>query len=157
MEPTRTPHGPASTGGDALEGTAILAGALVGLGLLAAVAALRALLDREVADFDESAWVLPLFVGVLVAYAVAGWVAERRAARGRPLTYGALAGLGAFVAWVPLRVIVWVVRDEDRGIFRGDRAALRPGQVFGHLVIAAALGMLGAVLAAAARRRTHPR
>ena len=42
--------------------------------------------------------------------------------------------MGAFVLWVPVRVAIWLVRDEDRGLFSGHSPALRPGQILGHLV-----------------------
>jgi hypothetical protein len=67
---------------------------------------------------------------------------------------GALSGLGVLVGWLPIRVVIWLVRDESRGLFTGDDAALRPGQVFGHVVIAAGLGMLGAFVASRISRHT---
>ena len=45
------------------------------------------------------------------------------------LTNGALAGVGAFVLWIPVRIVIWVVRDENRGLFSGHSPALRPGQI----------------------------
>jgi len=50
------------------------------------------------------------------------------------------------IAWIPIRVIIWAIREDDRGLFSGREAALRPGQIFGHLMIAATLGMLGALV-----------
>jgi hypothetical protein len=44
--------------------------------------------------------------------------------------------------------VIWAVREDGRGLFSGDDAALRPGQVFGAFVIAATLAMLGALIAA---------
>jgi hypothetical protein len=149
--PTATPERTRS-----IEWVAVALGAAAGLLVLVVAAALRAVLHREVADFDDSGWVLPLFVLVLVGYGVAGWVAERRERRDTPLTHGALAGVGAFILWLPLRVVIWIVRDEDRGLFTGAHPALRVGQVFGHLVIAAGIGMLGALLAHRLARRAPP-
>lgn len=135
---------------------AVVWGAGIGLVVLVVVATARAVLDREVEDFTESGWTLPLFVLLLVGYFLAGWVAQRRAedlgAGDAPLTHGALAGLGAFAAWVPLRVLIWLIRDEDRGLLRGSDAAFRPGQLFGALVIAAGVGLLGGYLAARGSR-----
>jgi hypothetical protein len=71
-----------------------------------------------------------------------------------PLTIGALSGLGVLVCWLPIRVLIWVVRDESRGLFTGSDAALRPGQILGHVVIAVGLGMLGAFLAGRVARHT---
>ncbi len=136
----------------------IARGALAGLGVVVAVALLSAVLDHELTDFDDSGWQYPLFVLVLVAYSLAGWVGQwssaRRGTGGTPLTVGALSGLGVLACWLPIRVLIWVVRDESRGLFTGDDPALRPGQVFGHIVIAAGLGMLGAFLATRTARHT---
>jgi hypothetical protein len=110
------------------------------------------LLDHYLDDFDNSGWIYPLFVGYLAGYAVAGYVAGRAAPDGA-LTNGTLAGLGSFVLWLPVRIVIWVVRDEDRGLFSGHSAALRPGQIFGHVVIASALGMFGGWLGARAIAR----
>jgi hypothetical protein len=134
-----------------LDWGAILRGALAGLGVVVAVAILHAILVHKVTDFDDSGWEYPLFVLVLVGYGLAGWVGQwsavQRGPGDTPLTIGALSGLGVLVCWLPIRVLIWLVRDESRGLFTGDDAALRPGQVFGHIVIAVGLGMLGAFLA----------
>ena len=52
-----------------------------------------------------------------------------------------------------MRIVIWLVRDENRGLFTGHSPALRPGQIFGHLVIAAALGMFGGWLGARSASR----
>ena len=135
-------------------GRAVLVGALVGLGLLVVVSVVQAVLDNNMDNFDDTGWIYPLFVGVLVSYAVGGFVAGRAAPEGA-LSNGTLAGIGAFVLWIPVRILIWVARDEDKGLFTGHSPVLRPGQVFGHLVIAAALGMLGGWLGARAVARTE--
>jgi hypothetical protein len=162
MEPTQsTDAGVSSARGRAASvcWPAVAWGAGVGLVFLIAVATTRAVLDREVEDFADSGWTLPLFVLLVVGYLLAGWVAQRRAedrgAGDAPLTHGALAGIGAFAAWVPLRMLIWVARDEDRGLVQGTDAALRPGQLFGAVVIAAGVGLLGGVLAARASRASR--
>jgi hypothetical protein len=134
----------------------VLNGALVGLGLLAIVSIAEAILDNNMSDFDDSGWIYPLFVAVLVSYAVGGYVAGR-AAPEAALTNGTLAGVGAFVLWIPVRILIWVARDEDKGLFTGHAPVLRPGQVFGHLVIAAALGMVGGWLGGRAVARSRAR
>jgi len=40
------------------------------------------------------------------------------------------------------------VRDEHKGLFTGTSPVFRPGQLFGHLLIASALGMIGGVIGA---------
>ena len=124
--------------------------ALIGLAVVVPVTIARVAIDREVGDVDASGWIYPLFVLILVGYVVAGVVAGR----GRPdlaLTHGTLAGVGVLVVWIPIRIVIWAVREDGRGLFAGHDAALRPGQVFGQLVIAAALGMLGGWLGARVR------
>jgi hypothetical protein len=133
---------------------AVLRGALVGLGVLVVVSVLEAALDRNLDSFHDSAWIYPLFVLVLLGYGFAGWTAGR-VAPGSALTNGTLAGVGSFVLWIPVRIVIWLVRDEDRGLFTGHSPALRPGQVFAHLAIAAGLGMLGAYLGARSLTRTR--
>ena len=125
---------------------AILRGALVGVVLLAVVSVIAAIIDHNVRDFDDSGWIYPLFVATLASYGVAGWIGGRAAPAG-PLSSGALAGVFAFVFWIPVRILIWLVRDEHKGLFTGHAPVLRPGQLFGHLVIAAGLGMVGGWLA----------
>jgi len=141
-----------------LDWGAVVRGALAGLGVVVAVAILHAILEHKVTDFDDSGWEYPLFVLVLVGYGLAGWVGQwsavQRGSADTPLTIGALSGLGVLVCWLPIRVLIWAVRDESRGLFTGDDAALRPGQIFGHLVIATGLGMLGAFLASRIARHS---
>jgi hypothetical protein len=127
-------------------------GAVLGLLVLVAASVVEAILDRNIDTFRDSGWIYPLFVVILVGYALGGWQAGRLAP-GAALTNGLLAGVGAFALWVPVRIAIWLVRDENRGLFSGHSPALRPGQIFGHLVIAAALGLLGGFLGARSARR----
>ena len=76
----------------------------------------------------------------------------RRPAGG--LTNGTLAGVGAFVLWIPVRIVIWLVRDENKGLFTGHSPALRPGQLFGQVVIAAGLGMFGGFIGSRTAART---
>lgn len=139
----------------ALDWRVVLRGALVGLAIVVPVTVLRVVLDREVTDFDNSGWIYPLFVLLLVGYFAAGWVAGR-ARPDAPYSHGALAGIGVLVLWIPIRIAIWAVREDGRALVDGDRAALRPGQIFGHVVIAATLAMIGAVLAARMAARREP-
>lgn len=122
-------------------------GVVVGLAIIVPTTILRVVLHREIDNFDDSGWIYPLFLLILIgiAYFAAGWIAER-ARPDSPYTHGAIAGLGVLVVWIPVRIVIWVVREDGRALFSGRHAALRPGQVFGHLVIAATLGMFGALL-----------
>jgi hypothetical protein len=134
----------------------VLRGALIGLAIIVPVTVLRVVLDREVRDFDDSGWIYPLFVLILVGYFVAGWVAGR-ARPDTPLMHGTLAGIGVLVLWIPARIVIWAVREDGRGLVSGDKAALRPGQVFGAFVIAAALAMFGGWFGARLRLRRDRR
>ena len=131
---------------------AVIRGTGVGTLLILVASVTGAIIDRAVDDFDDSGWPVTIFLAVLVAYAVAGWWAGRSTA-GAPLTTGALAAIGAFVAWVPIRILIWAVRDDSKGLFSGDDAVFSVGGVFVQLVFAAALGMVGALIAS--RRAGH--
>ena len=128
---------------------AVVRGALLGLLVLVAASVVEAILDRNIDTFRDSGWIYPLFVAILFGYALGGWQAGRLA-RDAALTNGLLAGIGAFALWIPVRIVIWLVRDENRGLFSGHSPALRPGQILGHVVIAAALGMFGGWLGARA-------
>src|SRR5262245_26137299 len=143
-----TAPAPSGGTGDAdriVDPVAVFVGALVGLAVLVGASVVDALLDRNLADYDASGWRYALFVVILVGYVSAGFLAGRRAPAGA-LTNGALAGTLAFVLWVPVRILIWVARDEDKALFTGAAPVFKVGQVIGHLVIASALGMLGGVL-----------
>jgi uncharacterized membrane protein (DUF485 family) len=135
-----------------IEWRAVARGALVGFAVIVPVTIVQAVLRREVSDYDNSGWRYPLFVLILAAYLAAGWFAARTRTD-EPLTYGTLGGVGTLLLWIPTRIVIWAVREDDRGLFTGDKAALRPGQLFGQLVIAAAFGMLGGWAAARRARR----
>jgi hypothetical protein len=126
---------------------AVARGTAVGTALIVVITVAGAIIDRSVDDFDDTGWPVTIFLAILVAYTIAGWWAGRATTAG-PLTTGALAGLGAFVVWVPLRVLIWAVRDDSRGLFTGDDAVFSLGGVFANLVFAATLGMVGALIGA---------
>jgi hypothetical protein len=146
--------GTPDTGGPIVEWPAVLRGALVGLCVLVAASVIEAILDHNLNDFKDSGWIYPLFVAILFGYALGGWQAGH-AVPAAGLTNGTLAGVGAFVLWIPVRILIWVARDEHKGLFTGNSPAIRPGQLFGHLLIAAALGMLGGFLGSKAATRSQ--
>jgi hypothetical protein len=131
---------------------AVVRGAFVGLALIVPVTILGAVLDRAIDDFENSGWRVFLALLIALVFVPAGAYAARLA-RGGALTNGALAGLGAFVLWLPVRVLIWLTRDDDQGLVSGRNPVFRLGQVFGFLVISTALGMLGGYLVARRRAR----
>jgi hypothetical protein len=137
-----------------VEWPAVARGALLGLALIIPTTILGAVLDRSVDNFEDSGWRFLLALLVMAAFVPAGAYAARLA-RDAPLTNGALAGLGAFVVWLPVRVLIWLTRDDNRGLVSGRDPVFRPGQVFGFLVISTALGMVGGYLAARRRDATR--
>jgi hypothetical protein len=134
---------------------AVARGALLGLALIVPTTIVGALLDRSIDDFEDSGWRVLLALLIALAFAPAGAYAARLG-RTAPLTNGALAGLGAFVLWLPLRLLIWVTRDGDQGLVTGRDPVFRPGQLFGFLVISTALGMLGGFLASPRRGASPP-
>jgi hypothetical protein len=131
----------------AIDRPAVVRGVVAGALVIALVAAIGAVMARTIDDFDDSGWPLLLFFAILFAYATAGYGAGTLAARA-PLSNGALAGIGAFVLWIPARVLIWAVRDDTVGLFSGDDPVFTIGGIFANLVFATALGMAGGVLAA---------
>jgi putative membrane protein (TIGR04086 family) len=61
---------------------------------------------------DQSAWVVPLFFGVLVGFAVGGVVAARNA-RDYPYSNGGVAALAAFAVIQGIAVVIRLVGDES--------------------------------------------
>jgi hypothetical protein len=133
-----------------IEWPAVARGALLGLALIIPTTIIGAMLDRSVDNFEDSGWRLLLALLVMAAFVPAGAYAARLA-HDAPLTNGALAGLGAFVVWLPVRLLIWLTRDDNQGLISGSDPVFRPGQIFGFLVISTALGMVGGYLVS--RRR----
>jgi hypothetical protein len=135
---------------------AVVRGALLGLALIVPTTIVGAVLDRSIDDFEDSGWRVLLAGLVVLAFGPAGAYAARLA-RTAPLTNGALAGLGAFVVWLPARVLIWLTRDDNQGLVSGRDPVFRLGQLFGFLVISTALGMLGGFLASRRQRADDSR
>lgn len=132
---------------------AVARGAAVGLLLFVPISALRVLVDRNVSDFDHSGWA-PLFaVAIFVVYAVTGWVAAR-IADDAPYSNGIVAAIGALVLWLPIRALIWAVRESDQHLFGGTNPVFTPARILGQLVFAAALGAIGGVIASRRARST---
>ena len=123
----------------------MLRGALIGTVLVLPVSL--------VASAVEGWTRIPLFFALLVAFAIAGFAAGREVPD-RRLTAGMLAGLGAVALWIPIRVAIWLVRDDDRGLVAGSDAVLRPGQVFTVALLACALGLVGGLVGGGQGGRT---
>jgi hypothetical protein len=138
-----------------LDRSALFPGAATGLVLIALLSAVRALVDRQVDDFDDSAWIVVFAVGQLLIYVFAGAVAGARAPSA-PLSNGGLSSLLAVVVWIPVRIAIWLVRDETRGLLSGHDPVFEAGPVFVALVLAFALGVAGGALGARAARAHAP-
>ena len=135
---------------------AVARGAAIGLLLFVPISALRVLIDRSVEDFDHSGWA-PLFaLAIFAVYAIAGFVAAR-IATDAPYSNGIVAAIGALALWLPIRTVIWAIRDSSQSLFGGTDPVFTPGRILGQVVFAAALGALGGVVAARrlARRATE--
>jgi hypothetical protein len=133
----------------------VLRGATAGLAVLVPATIIRVVLERAVTDFDHSAWIYPLSVLVLGAYGLAGAIAARGATRA-PRWTGALAGFASVVGWIPIRVVIWGIRDTGRALFVGAHPVLPPGQLVGALALGLLGGGIGGLLAARGRRGARP-
>ena len=128
-------------------------GALAGLLVIVPLTAIRAVLDHEIDDFDESAWVALFAIALFAAYVIAGVIAGRRTPDA-PLSNGLLAGVGAFLLWLPLRVLIWLGRGESQGLFTGSDPVFTASQILGQLVFAAVFGLIGGIVGARTKRPT---
>jgi hypothetical protein len=118
---------------------AILRGALLGLMIVIPVSIVLAIVYRVLDRSATKTAINTLLVLALwVGYAAAGVRAGRTEPRA-PFTNGALAALLTLVFWLPVFVLIRLVRGED--------VDLRVGTVFGQAVIAAFIGMLAAWVA----------
>lgn len=88
---------------------AILKGAAAAVVVCLPLALVAAAIDNP---DDQTPWVVPLFVGVLVGFAVGGFVAARNA-RDYPYSNGAMAALAAFVIVQGIAVVVRAVGNES--------------------------------------------
>lgn len=132
---------------------AVARGATVGLLLFVPISALRVLVDRNVSDFEHSGWA-PLFaVALFAVYALAGFIAARIAVDA-PYTNGVLAAVGAFLLWIPIRILIWAVRDSGQHLISGIAPVFTPARILGQFVFAAGLGAIGGVIASR-RSRSH--
>ena len=118
--------------------TALRRGIVGGLVLIVPISLLVALLSHD-KHSKYNGWLLVAFVAILYAYATAGYGAAR-SRPDAPLAHGMLAGLGAFVVWLLVRLAVPLVR--------GDHIGFGVVAVVTNAMFAVALGALGGVFAA---------
>lgn len=138
-----------------IDRAAVARGAAVGLLLFVPLSAVRVVIDRGVDDFDHSGWAPAFAIALFVVYTAAGFVAARMADEA-PFSNGMLAAIGAFVGWIPIRILIWAVRDSNQGLFTGRNPALTVGGIFGQLVFAAFFGVIGGYVASRRARTVAP-
>ncbi len=130
---------------------AVTRGAAFGLLLFVPISALRVVVDHNVNDFDHSGWA-PLFaLAIFAVYGIAGFLAAR-IALDAPYSNGIVAAIGAFVLWIPIRILIWAVRDSNQHLFTGATPVFTAGRILGQVVFAAALGAIGGVIASRRHR-----
>jgi hypothetical protein len=121
-----------------LDVTALRRGIVGGLVLIVPISVIVALVSHGKRS-GNSGWLLVAFVAVLYAYATAGYGAARTRPEA-PLSHGMLAGLGAFLVWLLVRLAV--------PIARGDHLGFGIVAVVTNALFAVALGAAGGLLAA---------
>jgi len=88
---------------------ALVKGAAVAIAVCLPVALVSEIVvDRD----DPSGWAIPLYLGVLVGFVLAGAVASREATAA-PLVTGALAALAGFAVIQGIGIVVRLVGDDD--------------------------------------------
>ena len=130
-----------------IDRAAVARGAAIGLFLFVPISALRVLIDRNVENFDDSGWA-PLFaLAIFAVYVVTGFMAGR-IAKEAPYSNGIVAAIGALLLWLPIRALIWAIRDSEQQLFGGTDPVFTPGRILGQIVFAAALGAIGGVVGA---------
>ena len=138
---------------DVIDPHAVARGAAIGLLLFVPLSAIRVVIDQNVSDFDHSGWAPAFAVALFAVYVVAGVVAGR-AALDAPYSNGIVAAVGAFVLWIPIRILIWAIRDTGQALFGGADPVFTPARILGQIVFAAAFGIIGGWLAS--RRAADP-
>jgi hypothetical protein len=118
--------------------TALRRGIVSGLVLIVPVSLVVALVSND-RRRGYGGWLLVAFLAILYAYATAGYGAARTRPEA-PLSHGMLAGLGAFLVWLLVRLAV--------PIARGERLGFGVVAVMTNALFAVALGALGGLFAA---------
>ncbi|HEY5012829.1 MAG TPA: hypothetical protein VIK61_09015 [Acidimicrobiia bacterium] len=118
--------------------TALRRGIVGGLVLIVPISLIVALVSHGRHN-GYGGWAFVAFVAILYAYATAGYGAARTRPDA-PLAHGMLAGLGAFVVWLLVRLAVPLVR--------GDHIGFGVVEVVTNALFAVAFGALGGLFAA---------
>jgi hypothetical protein len=118
--------------------TALRRGIVGGLVVIVPVSIVVALVSQH-DHGGTTGWIVIAFIAILYGYATAGYGAARTRPEA-PLTHGMLAGLGAFVIWLLVRLAVPIARSQHLGF--GIVAVVT------NALFAVALGALGGLLAA---------
>ncbi len=134
------------TGPPVIDRSAVARGAAVGLLMFVPLSAVRVAIDRNVEDFDHSGWAPAFALALFAVYVVSGFVAARMAPDA-PYSNGTVGAIGAFVGWIPIRILIWAVRDSDQALLSGRTPALTVGGIFGQLMFAAFFGVIGGYVA----------
>ncbi len=111
------------------------------MAIIIPITILGAVLERTLDDpcGADSNWIGLLAVGIFVAYVIAGFTAGAAVPSGT-LSNGSLAGLGAFVLWIPVRLFIYAIRGD---VAHCSHHIFTVGQIVAHLLFGAAFGMLG--------------
>jgi putative membrane protein (TIGR04086 family) len=118
--------------------TALRRGIVGGSVIVLPVSLLGALLTHQ-HHHGSSGWLFFAFVAILYGYAAAGYGAARTRPEA-PLAHGMLAGLGAFLVWLVVSLVVRLARGDHLGFGIVD--------VVTNALLAVALGAIGGVVAA---------
>lgn len=118
--------------------TALRRGIVGGLVVIVPVSLVVALVSHDRRS-GYGGWLLVAFAAILYGYATAGYGAARTRPDA-PLAHGMLAGLGAFLVWLLVRLAVPLVR--------GDRLGFGIVAVATNALFAVALGAAGGLFAA---------
>ena len=128
-----------------VDARAVGRGALAGLLLIVPLSALRVVIDQTRSTTSTTAAGCRCSRSRCSSPTSSPGVVAGRRAPDAPLSNGILAGVGAFLLWIPLRVLIWVGRGESQGLFSGSDPVFTAGQLFGQLLFAAVFGLIGGI------------
>ncbi len=134
---------------------AVARGAAIGLLLFVPISAVRVMIDRGVDDFEHTGWAPVFGLAIFAVYVIAGFVAAKIAIDA-PYSNGIVAAVGALVLWVPIRTLIWALRDSGQQLVGGSSPVFTPAGLLGQVVFAAGLGAIGGVIATRRARRVSP-
>src|SRR3954453_8519145 len=128
--------------GDVTDTSAVARPAAIGLLLFVPLWAIPAAVVKEEHKFETSAWGVVLTLAVFAIYGIVGFLAPPMTPRAPP-SNGMVAAISAFVLWIPVRIVIWAIRDTGKGLFGGVDPVFTPAPFLAQIVFPGGFGGIG--------------